>query len=184
MRALSMRQLVVFSLFCICSGFAIAECLSMSDISSSNRLIVDCHECEYPEDMVAAFESALPNGENYQSIGGDLYLAIRFTTFGINSMAIIPISTSCGQDWEETIQDNWSQIQEQLADLLASNSGGGGDAPIPLPVGGFGDDPMGCLINETTTVMQTITACDSNGQNCITWTVPLRTTRTVMAPGC
>ena len=147
---------------------------------------VNCYDCEAPEDLAEALEAALPSSQ---------FLNVRFTLSQLRVVlharvlgryipvggGPIPVDKNCGEDWDQ-VADNLN-IDWDLVDVYTDHSGGG-DASIPLPVGGFGDDPMGCSINETTTVMQTITACDSNGQNCITWTVPLRTTRTVMAPGC
>ena len=135
MRALTMRFVTSFSLlliFFMYGSVAQAECIF------PNPRLVTCQECEEPEEMVAAFERAFPNGENIEADAGQLYLAIRFRTGPMWSMASIPINKICGESWEETVANNWTEIQQKLAELLLATGPGGGGLGPGGPGGGGG----------------------------------------------
>ena len=166
-----------------------SSCVTASDISTTNRLTVVCSNCDDQDDFVDAFEgSGLP--ENLDASNGELRVFIRYrNSIGIWAAYPMPWNKICQHNWEESAENNWSEVQAALAEIaqrLAADSSGGTVFPPTFPGGGIGDeggDFRRCLDTETNTVIQIVTVCDPNG-NCISWRAPLTTTSIVMAPAC
>lgn len=138
-----MRE-ILFSIFFLnltsISANALANCAP-----PTSGILVYCHECTDSDEMISALEAEIPNEENLLAVSGELRLAITFTTLGINTTAFIPLIKTCGQTWEKVVESNWTDIQEELGELLlASGSGGGlGGSGGTGGTGGSGGGPSG-----------------------------------------
>lgn len=113
--------------------------------SEGPGIIAQCFECSSGDDLEAALESIFPNEVGVAFTVAQAQIQFIFQTLGFNSTIAIRIDKSCNETWSAAVERQWSDMQEQLADLLLASSGGSGGfgGGSGSGTGGSGGGPAG-----------------------------------------